>query len=84
VRNGERILLQGWSSSEEAVTQPAELLAADMTEGSCVLCLESLSRSALHQRFSQVHDGGVQILGIQVQVKLHMAGSPLVEMQQRM
>jgi hypothetical protein len=53
----------GSSSNEEAVTQAAELLAADMTKGSCVLCLESLSRSALHQRFSQVHYDGVQILG---------------------
>jgi hypothetical protein len=56
-------LVTGSSSSEEAVTQAAELLATDMTEGSCVLCLESLSRSALHQRFSQVRYDGVQISG---------------------
>jgi 16S rRNA G966 N2-methylase RsmD len=69
-------VVTGWSSSEEAVTQSAELLAADMTGGSCVLCLESLSRSALRQRFSQEH---YDARGDTSANKVQAAGSSLVK-----
>jgi hypothetical protein len=52
-------LFEGWKSgNEEAVTQAAQLLAPDMTEGSCVALFRILIAWVLRQRFSQEHYSG--------------------------